>query len=96
LVLDREHDFLLRLLTPLAPLGERPREVVERRADLMYVLSDQDAEPRRWLPPYLDPEDVPAMFSLDFTDGSVGIGVKERPQFAVEGVQMVLCPRQFG
>jgi hypothetical protein len=35
------------------------------------------------------------MFALDFTDGSVGISVKEHPEFVVDGVQVLLRPREL-
>ncbi len=77
------------------PARECPYEVVEDRPHLVDDFAGQNADPEGWLPEGLSAEDIPAMLSLDFAEGSIGVGVEEHPEFLVEVREMLVRPAKL-
>jgi hypothetical protein len=81
--------------SPQSGRGKRIGEVVIGGPDLVGVLAHDNADTKVWLPANFDPEDIPAIFSLDFGEGSVGIGVEEGFEQVIDHHEVILRSRQF-
>jgi hypothetical protein len=78
------------------PGGEFKAEMIEDRAKLMYALPDEDADPRRWLPSWLEPEDVVAGLSIELANDAVWVGGRKDAKFRVESLQVFTRPLKLG
>jgi hypothetical protein len=58
-----------------------PDEVVERGAEVVDEVAEDDAESQRWLPEHLDPEKVLTGLRIELTDELIRVDFEKLPKW---------------